>query len=59
MLIASAAVVLVNWTLPIGCPFNVTTSGGGNYSPPQQDDFPVFGMDAWMKHEDVVSQNYA
>jgi hypothetical protein len=28
-----------------GGQLNVTTSGGGNYSPPQHDDFP-FGMDA-------------
>jgi hypothetical protein len=24
---------------------NATMSGGGNYSPHQQDDFPLFGMD--------------
>jgi hypothetical protein len=24
---------------------NTTTSGGGSYSPHQQDDFPLFGMD--------------
>jgi hypothetical protein len=24
---------------------NATTSGSGSYSPHQQDDFPLFGMD--------------
>jgi hypothetical protein len=24
---------------------NATTSGGGSYSPPHQDDFPLFRMD--------------
>jgi hypothetical protein len=38
----------VNATISVGSngdPLNATTSGGGNYSPPQHDDFP-FGMDA-------------
>jgi hypothetical protein len=29
----------------VGGPLNENTSGGGNYSPPQHDDF-LFGMDA-------------
>jgi hypothetical protein len=35
----------VNATTSVGGPLNENTSGGGNYSPPQHDDFP-FGMDA-------------
>jgi hypothetical protein len=38
-----------NATISVGTnvhgPLIVTTSGGGNYSPPQPDDFP-FGTDA-------------
>ena len=38
----------VNATISVGGTLQATTSGGGNYSPPRQDDFP-FGTDAQTK----------